>query len=136
MSPTEGATCHLYISTCHPPWHIIACFIWQVEYSGPTCPCLCVEYTTTCKGGPFGSLRLQNCIGLECSVVDKPKGPKVRAMWRDFGLFQEFKTPKDMHVERKRGVQCQTLNSPLSYVLTEDQVSSLDWTVDGLPPWM
>jgi hypothetical protein len=39
--------------------------------------------------------------------------------------------------EKGRSVsKCRTSNSPLAYVLNEDQVPSLDWMVDGLPPWM
>jgi hypothetical protein len=47
-----------------------------------------------------------------------------------------FRTLEDIHVERKKGHSTskhQMLNSPLSYVLNEDQVLMLDWTVDGLP---
>jgi hypothetical protein len=32
--------------------------------------------------------------------------------------------------------KCRTSNSPVAYVSDEDQNHLLDWTVDGLPPWM
>jgi hypothetical protein len=58
--------------------------------------------------------------------------------WAPSGVW-DFGTPEDMHVERKKGRSTpkhRTPNSPLAYVLNEDQVPPLDWMVDGLPPWM
>jgi hypothetical protein len=33
---------------------------------------------------------LRESGGLGCSIEDKPKGLKVEAMWRDFGLLREL----------------------------------------------
>jgi hypothetical protein len=62
-----------------------------LECSGPTCPFLCVEYVTICEGKPFKSLGLWDSRGLECSIEDKIKGPKVGATWIYSMLLQEFR---------------------------------------------
>jgi hypothetical protein len=49
----------------------------------------------------------------------------VEIFWTPSGV-QEFETPKDRHVERRRDVKRRMMNFPLTHVLNEDRVLFLD----------